>query len=187
MVWATVNQEPWMKTKYIWEMDLVIWMTRIWPNILIQKRQQAPNGVTCTKPMSPNWDFVPKLITISTSPRSGLLNQSVWNYLVSTSKVICLLDPCYPLKEGNLATNNPLFASNFLFPPRSVNKRLPFCTDLWSSSLSARLDIAWFKMMFAQINSKILTYLSLSFNNIFLINHNITDAIRSFILFLIAK
>ena len=39
-------------------------------------------GPKCTKCVSLNWDLIPKLITISTSPQSGILNQSIWNYLV---------------------------------------------------------------------------------------------------------
>lgn len=38
-----------------------------------KKGQQAHNGVTFTKPMSPNRDFIPNLIAISTSPRNVIL------------------------------------------------------------------------------------------------------------------
>lgn len=60
-------------------------------------RQQAQNGVTHARPKL-------KLgLTTLGSPRNGTLNLSVRNHLVSTSGVICLTDPCQPLKESNSA------------------------------------------------------------------------------------
>lgn len=38
------------------------------------------------------------------------LNQLVWNFLVSTKEVICLIGPCCSPEEGDLALNNQLFA-----------------------------------------------------------------------------
>ena len=75
---------------------------------------------------------MPNLNTVSSSPRSGILKQSIWKYLVTTSEVICLVDPYYTLQEGDLATDNPLFASNFLVLPPSAYKNLSFRTALWS-------------------------------------------------------
>lgn len=49
------------------------------------KKKQAPNGVTSTKP---HQNIIPHLMAISASPRSGILYQSVWNFLVCTSEVI---------------------------------------------------------------------------------------------------
>ena len=43
------------------------------------------------------------------SPRTGILNQSIRNCLISISKVICPIGPCPPLKERNLTTTNPIF------------------------------------------------------------------------------
>lgn len=62
-------------------------------------------------PKSPNQDY---LITVSVSARNVILNQSMWNYRVSTSEVICLTDPCHALEEGDLATTNPFCQCNFL-------------------------------------------------------------------------
>ena len=54
------------------------------------------------------------------SPRTGILNQSIRNCLISISKIIFVIDPCPPLKERNLTTNQPNFwpstASLFLLP-----------------------------------------------------------------------
>lgn len=61
----------------------------------------APNGVTFAKLTSLNQDLTPNLITVSASPRSGILNQSIWNYLVSTREAICLRDSWCPPKEGD--------------------------------------------------------------------------------------
>ena len=104
--------------------------------------KKAQSGVTCAKSMSPNRDLIPNLITLSTSSRNGLLNQSIWNYLVSTSEVICLIDPSCALKESDLATNNLLFARNNTVLPLSAYKSLSFCTALQNSFLSARWDAA---------------------------------------------
>ena len=41
--------------------------------------------------------IIPNLITVSASPRSGILSQPVWNFLSNTSEVICMIYPCsYP-------------------------------------------------------------------------------------------
>ena len=49
------------------------------------KKKQAQNGVTSTKP---HQNVILNLMAVSASPRSGILYQSVWNFLVCTSEVI---------------------------------------------------------------------------------------------------
>lgn len=46
---------------------------------------------------SANQDFIPNLITVSASPRNVILasQSEIWNFLVSTSEVIHLMDPFY--------------------------------------------------------------------------------------------
>lgn len=60
---------------------------------------------------STNQDIIPDLIAVATSPRNVTFTQSVWNYLVGVSEVICLVGPPHPphlpSKEGDLAQNNP--------------------------------------------------------------------------------
>lgn len=63
---------------------------------LLEKKQRAPNGVTCAKPISANQNLIPNLTVVSASPRDTTFNHSVWNYLVSTSEVVCQMDPCSP-------------------------------------------------------------------------------------------
>lgn len=68
---------------------------------------------------------------VSASPRNRILNQSVRNHLVSTGEVICLTDPCYPLKGSDFATTSPLVASiTSLFLLPSAYK----CFTLYCSS-----------------------------------------------------
>ena len=54
-------------------------------------------------PTTANQDLVPNLIAVSASSRNVTFNQSIWIYLVSTRKVICLIDPHLPPKEDDLA------------------------------------------------------------------------------------
>ena len=61
--------------------------------------------------MSPNLNLIPFLITVSASPRHGILNQAMGNHLTSIHYIICLTCPCHPLKESDLAITNPLLAS----------------------------------------------------------------------------
>ena len=96
------------------------------PLTCYKKREQVQNGVTGHQ-TSPNQDLIPNLMAVSASLRNGILNQSIWNYLVSTREVICLIDPCCPLKEGDLATDNPLFAGvTSLSRPLLPIKAFPF-------------------------------------------------------------
>lgn len=67
-----------------------------------KKRQQTHNRVTCVNPYvskpsvntQPNFSFI---LSQECNP-----NQSVWNFLVSTSEVICLLYTFCSLKKGCL-------------------------------------------------------------------------------------
>ena len=118
-------------------------------NIIYNVKKNETTGlqwshVYNTKPILPNLDLILNLITVSNSPKSGILNQSIWNYLVSVNEVICLTDTWGLLKEGDLATSNPFFASNFLVSTSSAYKRLSFPTALWGSFLSARWNASWF-------------------------------------------
>ena len=62
-------------------------------------RQQAQNGIAYAElcVTTPRFDY-----NFGT-PRNGILNQSIRNSPISTSQVMCLPDPCCPLKEGGLA------------------------------------------------------------------------------------
>ena len=50
-------------------------------------------------------------MTEATQHQNRIISQSVRNHLVSTAQVICLVGPCHPLKESDLAITNPLLAS----------------------------------------------------------------------------
>ena len=72
---------------------------------LLKTRQQAQNGVTYAQP------HITKLRLNSHSfgsPRNEILNCSSRNHLMSSSYVICIKSPCYPLKESSLAIANLL-------------------------------------------------------------------------------
>lgn len=69
-----------------------------------------------------------------TSPRSGILNQSIGNYLVNTSEVICLTDP----QRVTLPTT--IHSADFL--PLLLPISLQFCPAPQSFFLSARGDAA---------------------------------------------
>lgn len=53
-------------------------------------------------PLSENQDFIPNLIAVLASPRNMTSNESIWNYLVSTSDVTCLIDTWLFPNEGDL-------------------------------------------------------------------------------------
>ena len=53
----------------------------------LNRRQQAPSGVTCTKLYVTNQDLILNLIAVS-APRSVVFSKSTWNNLVSTGEVI---------------------------------------------------------------------------------------------------
>lgn len=96
------------------------------------KRNNGPQIVTFAKPCQ---DLIPNLMAVPASPRGGILIQSVWNFLVSTNEVICLMHPCLPLGEGNPAWSNPLLTS--LSHPPSAHKNFRFLQLVESSPLFA--------------------------------------------------
>lgn len=55
---------------------------------IVNKRNTGRNGVTFAKPVTK-----PKLnlIAVSASPRRGIFNQSAQNFLIYSSKVICMI------------------------------------------------------------------------------------------------
>ena len=102
------------------------------------------------------------------SPINRILKQSTRNCLISTRQIICLIEPCQPLKESNLVISSsyilylPSIISLFQLP--SAYKSFILYRS-FSAFLSARLDVAQFKLIFAQINSlKYLMCFSLSSN-----------------------
>ena len=126
------------------------------------KSKWAQNGVIYSKTRPPNHELIPKLITVSTISRSGILNQSTW----STNELICLTDLCCPLKEGDLATSNPLFVSNFLVLSPSAYKGLFIlysssqllsvcsmrCCSLYESSNKAKKSFKIYSVEFCFFN-----------------------------------
>lgn len=71
-------------------------------------------------PMSANQDF----FVVSAPPRNVCFNQSIWNFLVSTSEVTCLRRLCLLLREGDLPWNHPLFSfpcSVLLLPLKTMH------------------------------------------------------------------
>ena len=80
-----------------------------------KKKQHSPNGVTCANLHSSKQSLTSILVVVSASPRNVTFKQHIWNYLISTSKVICLKEPCPSQKEGDLACNSPFFVRNFFF------------------------------------------------------------------------
>lgn len=68
---------------------------------VLKKKWQIQNGVAYAKPHVPNQDFVPNLIAVSAFPKSGILNQSAWNFLIYTKEIICMID-AYPSHPDGL-------------------------------------------------------------------------------------
>ena len=95
---------PWKETSTLTDLPAVVQSTLT----LLNTRQQAQTGVTYAKPHAnkPRLD----LITVLTFFQNGTLQQSIGNYLVSTSEVIYLTGSLHPLQEGDLVTTNLLFA-----------------------------------------------------------------------------
>lgn len=60
-------------------------------------------------PMSANQDLIANLTAVPAFPRNVTINQTIWNYLVDTSEVICWIDLGLSLKEGDFVWNNLLF------------------------------------------------------------------------------
>jgi len=64
-------------------------------------------------PLTANQD----LNAVSVSPRTVIFNQSIWNYLVSTSEVICLIDsPAFPQRKVTLLKQPTLLETSFFCP-----------------------------------------------------------------------
>ena len=59
-------------------------------SILLKRNNRPKNGVTFAKT---HQDSMPNLIVFSASPKSRILNQSVWNFLVNAGEVVCLKRP----------------------------------------------------------------------------------------------
>lgn len=56
---------------------------------------------------------LPKRLNYNFSfPRNGILSQAIRNRLISASEVICPIDPCDPLKEGNFVKIDLTFFPN---------------------------------------------------------------------------
>ena len=74
------------KLQYILSINLI--------SIRNVEKKQAQDGVICVKP---HHDLITDLITnltaVSASPRSGILNQLVWKYLINPSEAISLIRP----------------------------------------------------------------------------------------------
>ena len=85
----------------------------------LKRKQRAQNGVTRAKShmSKPRLNIISNLFSVSASPRNVTFNQSIWNYLVSSSEVICLIDPYPPSKESDLPWNHPLFVRIISLPP----------------------------------------------------------------------
>lgn len=66
---------------------------------------KAPNGVTNAKLHNTKL----RLNYSIASPRNGMLNQLIRNYLISTNFGKLPDDLCHSLKEINLAITNPIF------------------------------------------------------------------------------
>lgn len=97
----------------------------------IKNETAGPNEVIYAKPHTTK----PKLNYSFHSPRSGFLNQSIRNPMISpnwSNQVICLIDPYHPLKASKLAINNLLFClislSCSLLP--SACRHFSFCKFL---------------------------------------------------------
>lgn len=46
-------------------------------------------------------------------PQECCFQKSNWNFLVSTSEIICLINPCLSLRKGDLSWNNPFSSLSF--------------------------------------------------------------------------
>lgn len=66
------------------------------------KRHNRPKMESLT-PMRAKQD----LTEVSTSPRNVTFNQWIWNFLINTSEVICLTNPCRSPKEQCLYLKQP--------------------------------------------------------------------------------
>lgn len=104
-----------------------------------RKKQQAKRGVLAPKPANRD------LIAVSASPRSGILNPSVWNFSGRLYRGNLHDETPCSSPEGKAAVTilSFLLIASLSFPI-SAYKLLPFCTAPWSSSLLAGWDAARF-------------------------------------------
>ena len=79
----------------------------------------------------------------SASPRNVTFNQSIWDYLVGTSEVICQTDPTFPQRKVTLPEITCSLETSF-FPSPSAYKSLSFCTAPPSSFPIVRWSTARF-------------------------------------------
>ena len=90
-------------------------------------------------PLSENQDFIPNLIAVLASPRNMTSNESIWNYLVSTSDVTCLIDTWLFPNEGDLTWSNLFFARIdslpcFRLPVEVFHFGASFCLLRWDAA-----------------------------------------------------
>lgn len=104
--------------------------------VTLQEWSVLPDSLSKNKTTGPKWSHLcwthvtkiklsTYLIAISASPRNVILNQSIWNFLVSSSVVIPSIDPSHPPKKDVVIT------LSFACPPLSI-KTFHF---VWSSEL----------------------------------------------------
>ena len=82
----------------------VLWAWEIQLKCQKKKKRKKRNSTSkmellVLSPMSANQDIILNLIATLTSPRNGTFNQSIWNYLVSITEVICVKALCLSPKE----------------------------------------------------------------------------------------
>lgn len=99
---------------------------------IVNKRNTGRNGVTFAKPVTKLKRN--NLIAVSASPRRGNLNQSAQNFLIYSSKVICMIKPLsFPFFKKKLTTwpkNNYFFPFAVNFPPHPSVKTSHFVQPL---------------------------------------------------------
>ena len=126
-------------------------------------RQQTQNGVFQAKPHV----IKPRHYYNFCSPRNAILIQSVKNHMIKTNQLIYLVDPCYPLKEINIAITNPLlYQYYFLIPAPHCLQKSSFLYI--SSELLSVCQIGCYLIQInfcSNILLKFLICLSLSFDS----------------------
>lgn len=64
--------------------------------VLKKKKQQTQMESLMLSPMSVNQDLISNLSVVKASARNVNFNQSIWIYVISTGKVICMMDHHLP-------------------------------------------------------------------------------------------
>lgn len=101
---------------------------------LLQRRQQAPNGVNCLNHMAANQDLIPNC-SFNTPPNETV-NRSTWNYMISTSEMITRPKrSLLPLRNATLPWTMHCVVIISFFHPFSIFTNLSFYTAQWSSFL----------------------------------------------------